>query len=79
MLQVLVLERVEFAQNIHRFYVLAIEPTLFDDIALRREWGRLGSRGGASRLDLYADLDGAREALGIWLKRKRGRGYSVVV
>lgn len=75
MLQVLVLERVKPEDNVHRYYVLAIEPTLFGDIALRREWGRLGQRGGACRLDIHADMSAAKEALGTWLRRKCGRGY----
>ncbi|WP_404513759.1 WGR domain-containing protein [Bradyrhizobium ottawaense] len=36
-----------------RFYVLAIEPTLFGNTALVREWGRLGQRG-RRRMDLFA-------------------------
>ncbi len=35
-LQVLVLERVDRARNMARFYVLSIEPTLFEDLALVR-------------------------------------------
>jgi hypothetical protein len=31
------------SRNMARFYVLAIEPTLFDEMALVREWGRIGS------------------------------------
>ena len=42
-LQMLVLERRDPSRNMARFYVLAIEPTLFDDMALVREWGRVGS------------------------------------
>ncbi|WP_187399200.1 WGR domain-containing protein [Bradyrhizobium paxllaeri] len=30
------------ARNMARFYVLTIEPILFGDSALIREWGRLG-------------------------------------
>ena len=78
MLQVLVLERVEPEHDVHRYYVLAVEPTLFGDMALRREWGRIGNRGGASRLDIHKDQDAAKEALATWLRRKRGRGYCVV-
>ena len=37
-----------------RFYVLAIEPTLFGDTAVVREWGRIGSLG-RRRLDLYPE------------------------
>lgn len=78
MLQLLVLERVEHEDNVHRYYVLSLEPTLFGDTGLRREWGRLGQRGGASRLELHADADTAKEALEGWLARKQKRGYSVV-
>jgi len=73
-LQLLVLERRDASRNMARFYVLAIEPTLFGDTALVREWGRIGSTG-RRRLDLYADPETAGEALDIWLARKRRRGY----
>jgi predicted DNA-binding WGR domain protein len=59
-----------------RFYVLAIEPTLFGDTALVREWGRIGSLG-RRRLDLHADPATAVETLDIWLARKRRRGYRI--
>jgi len=59
-----------------RFYVLAIEPTLFGDAALVREWGRIGSPG-RRRLDLHADAATAGEALEVWLERKARRGYRV--
>ena len=77
MLQILVLERVAHDDNIHRYYVLSIEPTLFGDAGLRREWGRIGYHGGSSRLELHADVGTAMEALEGWLERKRGRGYSI--
>lgn len=74
-LQLLVLEHREPAQNMARFYVLSLEPTLFgDDVALVREWGRIGHIG-CRRLDLYSDAVLAREALEIWLERKIRRGY----
>jgi predicted DNA-binding WGR domain protein len=57
-----------------RFYVLSIEPTLFGDIALVREWGRIGSSG-RRRLDLHSDKTLAGEALDLWLARKTRRGY----
>ena len=52
LLQVLVLERVDRAKNMARFYVLSIEPTLFEDLALVRRWGRVGSAG-RQRIDLH--------------------------
>ena len=57
-----------------RFYVLAIEPTLFGDTALVREWGRIGTSG-RRRFDLHADHSAAAEALDAWLMRKARRGY----
>jgi predicted DNA-binding WGR domain protein len=73
-LQMLVLERRDENRNMARFYVLAIEPTLFGDSALVREWGRIGSWG-RRRLDLYADAQASGEALETWLRRKERRGY----
>ncbi|WP_407123480.1 WGR domain-containing protein [Bradyrhizobium sp. STM 3561] len=57
-----------------RFYVLTIEPTLFGDTALVREWGRRGQRGWR-RMDLFAGRVQAVEALEAWLVRKTRRGY----
>jgi predicted DNA-binding WGR domain protein len=63
-LQMLVLERRDASVNIARFYVLAIEPTLFGDTAVVREWGRIGFLG-CRRLDLYPDTAAAAEALDV--------------
>ena len=76
-LQMLVLDRTDPQQDMARFYVLAIEPTLFGDAALVREWGRTGTKG-RRRLDLYGDAGEAAEALEDWLLRKSKRGYRVV-
>src|SRR5277367_2819865 len=73
-LQMLVLERRDATRNMARFYVLAIEPTLFGNTALVREWGRIGSPG-RRRLDLHADAKTATESLDVWLARKHRRGY----
>ena len=73
-LQMLVLERRDEGCNVVRFYVLAIEPTLFGDTALIREWGRIGANG-RRRLDLHADQAAAAESLNAWLTRKVARGY----
>jgi predicted DNA-binding WGR domain protein len=75
-LQMLVLERRDDSCNLARYYVLSLEPTMFDDVALVREWGRIGYPG-RRRLDLHADHRAAGEALEAWLARKVGRGYHV--
>ncbi|MDF1600294.1 WGR domain-containing protein [Mesorhizobium sp. YIM 152430] len=72
-----VLQRRDCARNVARFYVLAIEPSLYGDAALMRAWGRIGSLG-RQRLDLYASAAEAGEALEAWLARKVRRGYTPV-
>ena len=39
------LERHDPAHNVHRFYSLTVQPDLFGDWSLVREWGRVGSPG----------------------------------
>ncbi|WP_394885885.1 WGR domain-containing protein (plasmid) [Mesorhizobium sp. AaZ16] len=57
----IVLQRRDCARNVARFYVLAVEPSLYGDAALVRAWGRIGSLG-RPRLDLYASAGEAGEA-----------------
>ena len=76
LLQVLVLERGDRAKNMARFYVLSIEPTLFEDLALVRCWGRIGSAG-RERIDLHPSRRVAQIELAKWLDRKRRRGYQL--
>jgi predicted DNA-binding WGR domain protein len=40
----IVLERVDPARNIARYYVLSIEPTLFAKHTLVRRWGRIAPK-----------------------------------
>lgn len=68
------LERVDAARNMARFYRLSVEPTLFGDAALVREWGRIGTLG-RRRLDLFADVAAAGEALSRLSVAKLRRGY----
>jgi len=76
LLQVLVLERVDRAKNMARFYVLSIEPTLFEDLALVRRWARVGSAG-RQRIDLQPSQPIAQIEFKKWLERKRRRGYQL--
>ena len=49
-IQYLVLDRFDPICNMARYYVLSIEPSLFGNPTLIREWGRIGrpGRGGLS-------------------------------
>lgn len=67
------LHRIDPARKMARFYRLSSTPSLFGDICLVREWGRIG-RPGRMRIDLYEkgeEAIAAREALSR-VKRKRG-------
>ena len=44
-IQYLVLDRCDPTCNMARYYVLAIEPSLFGNPTLIREWGRIGLPG----------------------------------
>ncbi len=68
------LERLDPVRNTYRYYVVSLEPSLFGDTALVRQWGRIGSAG-RQRLELYADPTEAAEELEAWLRRKIQRGY----
>ena len=74
-LSVIFLEKVEPEQNAWRYYVLSIEPTLFDDVSLVREWGRIG-QSGRRIVELLTDTAKAKVELETWLARKRRRGYA---
>jgi predicted DNA-binding WGR domain protein len=73
-IQYLVLDRLDPSCNMARYYVLSIEPSLFGDATLIREWGRIG-RPGQRRIEFYENQSRAVEALETWLQRKRRRGY----
>ena len=76
-LNVLVLERIDRAKNMARYYVLSVEPTLFAESSLVRRWGRIGSAE-RTRIDLHSSSPLAQTALNTWLERKRRRGYRLV-
>lgn len=39
--------RVDVARNMARYYSLLLQPTLFGDMSLVRNWGRIGTAIGA--------------------------------
>jgi predicted DNA-binding WGR domain protein len=73
----IVLERIDPARNIARYYVLSIEPTLFAKHTLIRRWGRIGCLG-RERLQFFGSEDAPRAevTLETWLILKRKRGYA---
>lgn len=68
------LTRIDPSQNMRRFYRLSIQPGLFGDYVLTREWGRIGTKG--QSMEEWFDEDSEAEAAGIRLtEQKMGRGY----
>jgi predicted DNA-binding WGR domain protein len=47
------LEKHDAEKNLHRFYVLSIQPNLFGGWSVIRRWGRIGSHRGRQKIDLY--------------------------
>ena len=69
------LRRIDPDRNMARFYTMSVQPTLFGDWALFREWGRIGSAGRlASRR--FATEQEAALAMAEHLKAKLSKGYS---
>jgi predicted DNA-binding WGR domain protein len=68
------LRRIDPARNMARFYRLSSAPSLFGDICVVREWGRIG-RPGRIRIDLYEKVQQAAAARHVLERTKRRRGY----
>lgn len=60
--------------NQRRYYRLHIEPGLFGDWGLVREWGRIGA-GGQERTDWFTDIADAEQAQSALARQKCRRGY----
>ena len=69
------LEKIDPVQNHWRWYVLSVQPTLFGEWSLVREWGRLGNDGGQSDTAFYASRHGALSACDAVRTAKMRRGY----
>jgi predicted DNA-binding WGR domain protein len=68
------LHRIDPARNMARFYRMSSTPSLFGDICLVREWGRIG-KPGRIRIDLYQTGEEGLAARAALSRVKRQRGY----
>ncbi|WP_411969413.1 WGR domain-containing protein [Mesorhizobium sp. CO1-1-7] len=71
----LFLRRIDSARNMARYYVMALQPTLFGDVSLVRQWGRIGTRG-RQKVEFFDDCLQAAAALSRLAAQKSNRGYS---
>lgn len=62
----------------HRFYLLAIQPTLFGEASLIRNWGRIGSAG-QTMIETFQHCDDANTAFLRIERQKIRRGYQDVL
>lgn len=60
-----------------RFYILSVGGSLFGDVAIVREWGRIGTIG-RMRIDLFANENEALVALEAIERAKIRRGYQEI-
>lgn len=61
-------------ENMHRYYALSLQPTLFGGVDLVREYGRIG-QGGTMRAASYDSARAAQAALEALAGIKIRRGY----
>lgn len=69
------LTRIDPSLNMARFYAMAQQPTLFGEVVLQRQWGRIGTVG-QSRMQTFADDVTAAAAQSRLLQAKLRRGYA---
>jgi predicted DNA-binding WGR domain protein len=68
------LHRIDPERNMHRFYLLSVQPTLFGGVSVIRNWGRIGSSGQTMVQTFEAEDDAAAALLRVE-REKRRKGY----
>jgi len=73
-----ILYRVDPHRNMFRYYCLDVQPDLFGNECLVREWGRIG-HGGQIRAIPYSTITEARKALEKHRAAKEKKGYVIAI
>lgn len=66
--------RSEPDRNMHRYYQIDVQQTLFGDFVTVRRWGRIGTDGQLQQ-DWHDTQEAADGAAALLVKRKENRGY----
>jgi len=74
-LSIVQLRRVDPAQSMARFSTLSVQPILFDEWTLVREWGRIGHPGTVRQVPYLSRDEAAAVCTKLW-KAKLKRGYA---
>ncbi len=69
------LQRIDPRRNMARFYTIAVQPTLFGEMSLVRNWGRIGTSG-RSMVQTFDQPDALERARKDIERAKRRRGYA---
>lgn len=69
-----ILYRIDDSQRMHRYYRMDVQPDLFGQWCLMREWGRIGSTGRTRSAPFLTPQD-AQAALDKQRRVKERRGY----
>ena len=70
-----ILYRIDISKRMHRYYRLAVQPDLFGQWCLLREWGRIGSAGQMRNVP-FTTRQEAEAALNKHRRAKEQRGYA---
>jgi predicted DNA-binding WGR domain protein len=68
------LQRIDQDCNMARFYALSVQPTLFGEVSLVRNWGRIG-RSGQTKVETFDAKEDMGAAFARLERVKRRRGY----
>ena len=71
------LTKIDPAKNMARFYTMSVQPTLFGEWALLKEWGRIGSAGRLVSCRFASEREAAL-AMAEHLEAKLRKGYDAV-
>uniref|UniRef100_UPI0031019F94 WGR domain-containing protein n=1 Tax=Neorhizobium sp. EC2-8 TaxID=3129230 RepID=UPI0031019F94 len=71
------LTHVDTGRNMARFYTMRVQPTLFGECAVVREWGRIG-KGGQVRETQHTTPQEAQAFAAQILRQKVRKGYKIM-
>ncbi len=69
------LTKIDPSTNQYRYYNLRVDPDLFGQWSLFRQWGRLDTQGGALRIESFESEEEAMSRLVKITTQKQKRGY----
>lgn len=75
----LYIQRIDAERNMARYYTytLSIQPTLFGDVSVVRNWGRIGTRG-REKVQLFSEREEAVTSFQQIARQKLRKGYRAV-